>query len=55
MEKTNNNFNNVLNKAKVLGFAESNPISDLNGDDAAAKIKILSSLAFNKKISKKKF
>ena len=54
MEKTNNNFNNVLNKAKVLGFAESNPISDLNGDDAAAKIKILSSLAFNKKISKNK-
>ena len=54
MEKTNNNFNDVLNKAKFLGFAESNPISDLNGDDAAAKIKILSSLAFNKKISKNK-
>jgi len=54
MEKTNNNFNYVLKKAKNLGFAESNPISDLNGDDAAAKIKILSSLAFNKKISKNK-
>ena len=52
MEKTNNNFFDVLTKAKFLGLAETNPISDLNGNDAAAKIRILSSLAFNKKISK---
>lgn len=54
MEKTGKNFSEVLNQAKLLGFAESNPISDLNGTDAAAKIKILSSLAFNNKISKNK-
>ena len=48
------NFSEVLNKAKKLGFAESNPISDLNGSDSAAKLRILSSLAFNKSISKNK-
>ena len=54
MEKTGKNFLEVLDDAKKLGFAESNPLSDLNGTDAAAKIKILSSLAFNKTISKDK-
>ena len=34
-------------KAKKLGYAESNPKSDLNGDDVSAKLKILSSLCFN--------
>ena len=33
--------------AKKLGYAESNPSSDLNGDDVASKLKILSSLCFN--------
>ena len=33
--------------AKKLGYAESNPISDLNGDDVSSKLKILSSLCFN--------
>ena len=54
MEKTGKSFSDVLDNAKKLGFAESNPISDLNGSDAAAKIKILSSIAFNKSISKNK-
>mgnify|MGYP001351989592 FL=1 len=54
MEKSGKPFNDVLSKAKKLGFAESNPVSDLNGNDAADKIKILSSLAFNKKISNEK-
>jgi homoserine dehydrogenase len=44
----------ILNKAKKLGFAETNPVSDLNGNDSAAKLRILSSLAFNKSISKNK-
>jgi homoserine dehydrogenase len=52
MESKKKNFNDVLNEAKNLGFAEANPISDLNGSDSAAKLRILSSLAFNKKISK---
>ena len=54
MENTKNSFSEVLDKAKKLGFAESNPISDLNGSDSAAKIRILSSIAFNKSISKNK-
>ena len=54
MEKTGKNFPEVLENAKDLGFAESNPLSDLNGNDAAAKIRILSSIAFNKTISKNK-
>ncbi len=55
MESTKDSFQNVLKKAQNLGYAEpSNPKLDLNGSDALAKIKILSSLAFNKKISKSK-
>ena len=52
MESTKGSFKNVLKKAQNLGYAEpSNPKLDLNGYDAMAKIRILSSLAFNKKIS----
>ena len=47
MDKKDKNFNDVLTDAKKLGYAESNPLSDLNGDDVAAKLKILSSLCFN--------
>jgi len=54
MEKTGKSFSEVLDDAKKLGFAESNPASDLEGNDAADKIKILSSIAFNKTISKNK-
>jgi len=54
MEKSGKSFNEVLAKAKELGFAESNPLSDLNGSDAASKIRILSSIAFNRTISKNK-
>jgi len=54
MEETGKTFSEVLDDAKNLGFAESNPTSDLEGNDAADKIKILSSIAFNKTISKNK-
>ena len=55
MEKTKDSFKNVLKKAQTLGYAEpGNPKLDLNGYDAFAKVRILSSLAFNKKISKQK-
>lgn len=47
-------FNNVLYEAKKLGYAESNPIADINGDDAKSKIQILSSLAFNSLINRSK-
>ena len=53
MEKTKDSFSNVLNKAQKLGYAEpGNPKLDLNGYDALAKVKILSALAFNNKVSK---
>ena len=55
MEKSNNQFKDVLKQAQNLGYAEpGNPKLDLNGYDAFAKVRILSALAFNNKISKKK-
>ena len=55
MENTKENFDVVLKKAQSLGYAEpGNPKLDLNGYDALAKVRILSSLAFNKRISQKK-
>ena len=39
MDKENKSFSDVLHKAKKLGYAESNPLSDLNGDDVSAKLK----------------
>ena len=55
MENSNQNFSNVLQKAQKLGYAEpGNPKLDLNGFDAFAKVRILSALAFNSKISKHK-
>ena len=47
MDKQSKEFDEVLNDAKNLGYAESNPSADLNGDDVAAKLKILTSLCFN--------
>ena len=54
MFEKNLNFDDVLNDAKKLGYAESNPLADLNGEDAKSKIQILSSLAFNSKICRSK-
>ena len=52
MDKENKSFNEVLKNAQKLGYAESNPTSDLNGDDVASKLKILSSLCFNSFLNK---
>ncbi len=53
MENSNETFDKVLKKAQDLGYAEpGNPKLDLNGFDAFAKVRILSSLAFNNQISK---
>tara|TARA_Y100000590_G_scaffold234466_1_gene264027 strand:- start:2680 stop:3975 length:1296 start_codon:yes stop_codon:yes gene_type:complete len=54
MGKMTMDFKSVLNKAKELGYAESNPASDLNGEDVKSKIQILSALAFNSFINKSK-
>ena len=55
MRDSKDTFANVLKKAQKLGYAEpGNPKFDLNGFDAFAKVRILSALAFNTKISKYK-
>ena len=55
MDRTNDIFKNVIKKAQNLGYAEpGNPKLDINGYDSLAKVRILSSLAFKKKISKNK-
>ena len=52
MEINKATFSETINKAIKLGYAESNPSSDINGDDVASKVKILSSLSFNSFINK---
>ena len=47
MDTQNKNFDEVLLNAKKLGYAESNPSADLNGEDVSSKLKILSSLSFS--------
>ena len=52
MESLKDSFSNVLKRAQQLGYAEPrNPKFDLNGYDTLDKVRILSALAFNKKIS----
>ena len=53
MDKNNLSFSDALNKAQKLGYAESNPSSDLNGEDVASKLKILTALSFNSFINNK--
>lgn len=43
-------FDEVLKAAQDLGFAEADPTADVDGHDAAAKIAILASLAFHKRV-----
>ncbi len=52
MDKNNISFNETIKQAIKLGYAEADPSSDINGDDVAAKVKILSCLSFNSFISK---
>lgn len=41
-------YSSVLKDAQALGFAEANPIADVEGYDASYKISILATLAFNR-------
>jgi len=50
MEEKQVSFKDALEQAKQLGYAESDPTNDIEGYDAARKIAILASLAFNTKI-----
>lgn len=52
MEKDNLPFDDALKKAQELGYAEkANPSSDIEGYDAACKLAILSSIAFNSRVT----
>ena len=52
MEKEGLAFSDILKNAQELGYAESNPASDIEGLDAADKISILSTLAFGGNINR---
>lgn len=47
MAEEETSFDEALAEAQELGYAESDPSSDVSGDDAAFKLAILSSLAFH--------
>ena len=53
MDKDKLEYKDALYNAQKLGYAESNPKSDLNGDDVASKLKILTALSFNSFINNK--
>jgi len=50
MEEEGSDFAHVLKEAQALGYAEADPLSDIQGYDAAYKIAILASIAFNRRI-----
>ncbi len=47
MAETGADYDEVLKEAQRLGFAEADPTEDVGGKDAAAKMAILSSIAFH--------
>ncbi len=44
-------YDDALAEAQALGYAERDPASDVEGKDAAAKIAILASIAFNSRVT----
>lgn len=44
-------FNEAVIEAQALGFAEADPSSDVDGDDAAYKLSILSNIAFGQNLT----
>jgi len=51
MSTTGAGFNDALEEAQRLGYAEADPTADVDGFDAAAKAAILASLAFHTKVT----
>ena len=51
MSQDGSNYANVLAEAKEKGYAEADPTSDVEGYDSARKLAILSSIAFNTRVS----
>lgn len=50
MTKEGSDFEKVLKEAQDRGYAEANPASDIEGYDAARKLAILASIAFNSRV-----
>ncbi|MEG1536298.1 MAG: homoserine dehydrogenase [Clostridia bacterium] len=50
MTEENADYGDVLRDAQDLGYAEANPIADVEGYDSSYKLSILASLAFNKRV-----
>ena len=50
MESTGADFNEALQEATELGYAEADPTADIEGYDAASKAAILASLAFHSEV-----
>lgn len=50
MEQEKTEFQEVLEEAQRLGYAEADPTSDVEGHDAAYKLSILASIAYEQKI-----
>jgi homoserine dehydrogenase len=50
MDEEGLSFAEALSEAQRLGFAESDPTEDVEGHDAAAKLAILASVAFNSRV-----
>ena len=51
MDEDGMGYDEVLAEAQAKGFAEANPSADVDGFDAAAKIAILASIAFNSRVT----
>ncbi|NLG32855.1 MAG: homoserine dehydrogenase, partial [Syntrophomonadaceae bacterium] len=51
MSQEGRDFAQVLAEAQKLGYAESDPSADITGLDAARKLAILSSIAFNSRVT----
>lgn len=51
MSETGADFEDALKQAQNLGYAEADPTSDVEGHDAARKMAILASIAFNSRVT----
>ncbi|HET8594826.1 MAG TPA: homoserine dehydrogenase [Intrasporangium sp.] len=51
MDRTGASFDDALEQAQALGYAEADPTADVEGFDAAAKAAILASLAFHSRVA----
>lgn len=51
MTTTGSNFQDALEEAQELGYAEADPTADIEGHDAAAKAAIIAGLAFHTRVT----